>query len=292
MTKHANLRPGNRRTAGDDRLKVHLHLVDVHGQTWRVLRFRPGFDARFSTNWFHATWHVLSDRRGALLLSQVFWALAFQRHERTIFLVDGPHLGTEPFDGSRCHPLAITSTRLGVPGPEVLRGIQWQLRKPRRPEGTVRLHTFGLAAGPAEPSPPRWSRAWSEERMERVGGAIRYSAPPDVLRARAREVSRLSPRRYGGSDALFLARQPRGPFYPEGEVQIFHDYRLRVSAAAQAREAVPDDNGEDPLLLFRRWDEMDRIRARMHLARPSAPASRGVTPDPSLPSRPRRDPGA
>ncbi|WP_433436315.1 hypothetical protein [Nonomuraea sp. CA-141351] len=42
-----------------------------------MITLRPGTRARFSTNFYHGTWHILSDPHGALLLSRLLWACPF-----------------------------------------------------------------------------------------------------------------------------------------------------------------------------------------------------------------------
>ena len=34
----------------------------------------------------------------------MLWALTFQKKPRTVFVIDEPHLKTDPFEGARCLP--------------------------------------------------------------------------------------------------------------------------------------------------------------------------------------------
>lgn len=51
-----------------DRFKLHRRRLRLDGREYTVVALRPGTEARFSTNFFHGTWHVLSDWHGARLL--------------------------------------------------------------------------------------------------------------------------------------------------------------------------------------------------------------------------------
>jgi hypothetical protein len=75
-----------------DRLKLHRRQLWLDGRPYTVISLRPGTDARFSTNVFHGTWHVLSDWRGARLLGRLLWGLAYQHTPGTLVLIDRPFL--------------------------------------------------------------------------------------------------------------------------------------------------------------------------------------------------------
>ncbi|MBC8142758.1 MAG: hypothetical protein H7Y38_15145, partial [Armatimonadetes bacterium] len=77
-TQHKQSRPCNRIATGD-RFKAHLRVMTLNGKPWRVITLRPGTDAAFSTNFFHDTWHIISDGGGAKLLARIFWAMSYQR---------------------------------------------------------------------------------------------------------------------------------------------------------------------------------------------------------------------
>lgn len=61
---NSNARPGSSRTAGPT-LKLHRRVVRLRDRDQTVLTLRPVAQARFSINYFHDTWHVLSDGHGA-----------------------------------------------------------------------------------------------------------------------------------------------------------------------------------------------------------------------------------
>ena len=57
-------------------LKLHLRIIDVGRTTYRVASLRPASRIRFSTNFFHDTWHIVSSPAGAFLLGRLLWGLA------------------------------------------------------------------------------------------------------------------------------------------------------------------------------------------------------------------------
>ena len=79
-------------------LKMHLREVRVGSYTYRVVSLRASTTTRFSTNYFHQTWHLLTDGEGAALLARLFWGLAFQRMPGTLLLIEAEHLVPTPFE--------------------------------------------------------------------------------------------------------------------------------------------------------------------------------------------------
>ena len=47
------------------RLKVHRRSVWLDRLEYTILSPRPTEEARFATNYFHETWHVITSQRGA-----------------------------------------------------------------------------------------------------------------------------------------------------------------------------------------------------------------------------------
>src|SRR4051812_12247645 len=86
-------------------LKLHLRCVTVHGRTLRVITLRASETARFSTNRYHDTWHVLTDPYGARFLGRLLWGLSYQREPGTLVLLHGEHLVTTPFEGDAPDPV-------------------------------------------------------------------------------------------------------------------------------------------------------------------------------------------
>jgi len=58
-------------------VKVHLRLVEIHRQTLRVVTLRPATAVRFSTNFFHDTWHIVTSHAGAQLHRDIAVAVRF-----------------------------------------------------------------------------------------------------------------------------------------------------------------------------------------------------------------------
>ena len=213
-------------------MKVHLRLVRVGARVLRVVSLRPSCAARFSTNLFHHTWHILSDRAGAFVLARLFWGLAFQRARRTIVVIAAEHLVTTPFDADAPDPIVVVNTDLGRVDAQDLRAVRKRLREPS--DKTVRFHTFGL------PHADSWEREPNDgrERVERVGGFVCYAASAAALRSSARTVHGM--RSSASMGYHYLAPSGRCA-HADGEVQVFSDFRDRVSAARVARRVVLGD---------------------------------------------------
>jgi hypothetical protein len=248
----------------DSRLKVHLRLVPVGGQIYRVVTLRPGTPLAFSTNFFHQTWHIVTSQPGARLLARLLWGLSFQRHANTVVLVHGGQLLPTPFEGERSDPFLLAVAGLTRLDADALRRLKGRMSNLGPPDRTIRWQTFGLDAalradaGGQEESDPvadevrrlRWKeqrRLWSQERMGRLGGLICYAAPPPVLRLQAMRVHGLHVRQGDPTaemDYHYLAESSvAGSWGADGEVQVFADYVDRVAAATQARRELLADAG-------------------------------------------------
>ncbi len=266
------------------RMKVHLRLLPLAGRTYRVVTLRPCSHARFSTNYFHDTWHIVSDTAGARLLARLLWGLAYQKQPGTLALLHGPHLAPTPFDGARSDPVVLVPAGLTPVSADAFRQLKARLGR-LGPTQTIRWHTFGLdlelAAREADEKTellaassllwrPGFEAVRSAERMGKVGGLLCYSAPPLVLRDQAAIVARMrtGPGKNQGMDYHYLADGPGAAHYADGEVQIFHGYRERVSAASAARREVltrpdaPADADELETRISRRRDAILRGRRR------------------------------
>src|SRR5690606_36912126 len=79
------------------------------GRPYTVVTMRQGTDARLSTNFYHGTWHILSDWHGARLLGRLLWGLAYQRRPGTLVLIGPPFIDPNPFDGTRSRSSPIPS---------------------------------------------------------------------------------------------------------------------------------------------------------------------------------------
>jgi hypothetical protein len=228
-----------------------------------VLTLRPGDEARFSTNHFHGTWHVLSDWHGAKVLSHLFWGLSYQRLAGTLVLIDRAHLDPNPFDGASADPIVLMPSPLTALSEKAARQLRLQRH---RPEGTVRLQTHGLAKAVAAEREwrelPRGQREYpyippSRETVRHIGGVIVFAGGTAALRTWATQCAGLGNYWYHGMDYTDMAGR-------DGEVQIFRQYRREVSIAKQARAEVlatsPPSNAE--ALERRIWAHAETVRRR------------------------------
>jgi hypothetical protein len=133
------------RSAGatGDRLKLHRRVVRLDGRNYTVLALRHGSTCRFSTNYYHETWHILSDRDGAKLLARLLWGLAYQRVPGTLVLIDRPNLDPNPFDAEPADPIALVPADLTRLTPQAARALRARLPLTTPPDGTVRWQTPG-----------------------------------------------------------------------------------------------------------------------------------------------------
>jgi len=252
-------------------LKLHLRVFEIHGRTLRVVTLRPQCGVRFSTNYFHDTWHLLAGPDGAVLLGRLLWGLAFQRHPGTMVLIDAPHIVTTPFEGDRADPILLIPDGLTAVDDDALRALKLRLRRAPGAPTTIRWHTFGMAGALGREDTRHWrwwihernDPKWTRERMSRRAGFVCYTAPASVLR----------------EHGLGIHGTTRDGYYPmaehrrashrhyDGEFQPIPGFYARVSAARLARrELFPDEHGllaehAERGAVYRRVDEVLARRA-------------------------------
>jgi len=182
-------------------IKLHRRVVRLDDANWTLLSLRPGDPGAFATVRSDETWHVLGGPDEAEMLARMFWALAFQRHERTLILIDAPFLVPNPHDSEPSSPVLLVNSDLGTPRRHALDELRGQLPLASPSLGTVKLRTVGLDRALEDPKahedrseqraarldPHQW-REW----MDRVHGIIVYAAPGAVLRRQAVLVAELS----------------------------------------------------------------------------------------------------
>ncbi|WP_433412989.1 hypothetical protein ACQP1V_27565 [Microtetraspora malaysiensis] len=273
------LRPSSARDVGD-RLKLHLRVLRVDDRDYHVITPRPGVTARFSTNRFHETWHILSDPHGALLLSRLLWGLSYQRRPGTIVVIDRPHLDTNPFDAEPADPIALVPAYLTVLTAQAARQLRHRLNQPGTASGrTVRWHTWGLDDQLTRIRDAHDDGSWIRRRRElwpdpdpygtridRIGGLLIFRAAPVLLRHWALDVARLGEDDYHGMAYTEIHGAKYEPCRADGEVQTFRDYHQRVTIARTSRQEVFDSPaagclapGEvNPLI----WRHNNTVRAR------------------------------
>lgn len=127
-----------------ERVKLHRRHVDLDGRAFTVLTLRSSIDCRYATNYFHETWHVLTDPAGARLLGRLCWSLAFQRRQGTIAVIDQPLLVPNPFDADKSSPIVIANSDLAPLNRTAIGQLKRFLAQKKPSEGTVRLSTSGL----------------------------------------------------------------------------------------------------------------------------------------------------
>lgn len=272
MTRSLDTAP---KQQADSRLKMHLRLLTIRGETHRVVTLRPGTRVAFSTNFFHQTWHIVTGQRGARLLARLFWGLSFQRQPGTLLLIHGDHLLPTPFEAERSDPILIVPTGVTRIDSASLRYLKSRLPHLGPPTTTIRWQTFGLdlAVGQNEAVPVGFHRnenkyLWHQERMSRLGGFIVYRAPPAILRWQALRIHALQVRQGDDVNAMdyhYLAESSSKDSWCDGEVQIFADYENRVAAATQARSDLLVNPNQSVLSETMQEDisrRRDQIKAR------------------------------
>lgn len=262
-------RPRNRAPIGDG-MKVHLRVRRIGGRTLRLLTLRPGTDVRFSANYFHRTWHVVSSFAGGRLLAHLLWGLAFQRKPGTLFVLHGPHLSPTPFDADPSPPVVLVPRHLGAFDDAMGRALRRALPRLGPPDRTVRWQSHGLKAAHEAPWDPRW-KVRRDERAQHLGGCVCVGAGPTALRELATEVARMRTGGEGRSDWRSFGPEADFRFFPEGEVQLFDEYDRMVSVAREARRRVLTD----PVDPRRDGAEAEQLRLRVWREVPAVVAKRG-----------------
>jgi hypothetical protein len=239
-------RPATARAAADG-MKLHRRVLRLDGRDHTVIGLRPGSTARFSTNRFHQTWHVLSDQHGARLLARLLWGLSYQARPDTVLLIDRPFLTPTPFDADPADPIMLIPGWNTMFGERATRDLKARLPLSTPSHGTVRWRTFGLDQVLADLETWRRDSVWQPERgkMERRCGVV-FLRPysPEEARRWAVQAATMDPNDRYGTDYDHFGSWDRNN---EGEIQIFRDFGRRVSVARRARTDVlagqnaPDD---------------------------------------------------
>jgi hypothetical protein len=123
--------------------------------------------------------------------------MAYQRHERTVTLIDSPFLVPNPFDADTSSPIVIVNCDLGSLSGAVLADLHSQLPLATPSNGTVVLQTRGLdqalgdraAFGQRADQVARGSERHKERWIDGDSGLWVLTAPPPVLRSWGVELS-------------------------------------------------------------------------------------------------------
>jgi hypothetical protein len=218
------------------------------GSRYAVLSPRPSVEARFATNRYHDTWHIVTDVSGAHLLARLCWAMAFQRHPGTVLVIDPPLLVPNPFDGDPPAPIVIVNNDLGPFDREAAASLRAALPFRSPSEGTVVLQTRGLDIALSDlkeferrEDQARWRDLHQKRRwIDGSAGLMVIASPPPVLRKWGVDLSGLGSWSHQGSSWAELD-------YPqkEGEVQVLEHFGARVENAVEIRNRLfPAQSGE------------------------------------------------
>ncbi|GAC1352538.1 MAG: hypothetical protein NVSMB1_16400 [Polyangiales bacterium] len=266
----------NHEAANRRGLKLHLRTIDVGGYTYRVVTLRPATSARFSTCLCHETWRILTERAGALVLARLLWGLAFQRAVGTLVLIEGSHLFPTPYEAEKADPILLIPAGITRFHAADLRRLKTRLRRLGPVEKTVRWQTFSLPSALRRELEEqnvvtdewRLRRQERQARMLRVEGFVCVTAPPDVLRARALSIYRMSDFACREAFRCALVFDPRGGDH-DGEVEVFPEFLNMVSAASVARrELLGPTRGKGPNVEREAiYNRAQIVRARRGIAR-------------------------
>jgi hypothetical protein len=247
-------------------LKLHLRVLEIHRRVLRVVTLRPQTATRFSTNYFHDTWHILGGTDGAALLGRLLWGLAFQRQPGTLVLIDDRHLVPTPFEADPADPILLIPDGLTRVVDDDLRALRLRLRRAPGAPTTIRWHTFGMPAALAVDTP--WQRCdplralRTRERMARRAGYLCYTAPPAILRDHGLGIYRMHACSQRWGSYFPLAERAGKRWHYDGEFQQLPGLAWDISAARVARREV--GIGERGLVTDDR--ERQRIYDRKELA--------------------------
>jgi hypothetical protein len=223
------------------RLKTHRRALVLDGSKYAVLSPRPGVDARFAVNRDDDTWRIVTDTSGALLLARLCWAMAFQRHPRTVVVIDPPLLVANPYDGDPAMPIVIVNNDLGPFDREAAASLRVALPFRDPSEGTVVLQTRGLDIALQDPkefalSDDQAGLRGAHQKRRWIDGSegllVIASAPP-VLRKWGVELSHLGSASHEGSRWA----EP-DHLQNDGEVHVLDHFSERVEKAVEVRNRV------------------------------------------------------
>jgi hypothetical protein len=239
-------------------MRLHRRLLRLDGRALTILTLRPGSTARYATNVFHGTPHVLTDVAGAQVLGRLLWGLAYQPHPQTAVLIDRTRLDPNPFDAEPSVPVLFAVADRTVLDTGMLRALRRALPLTDAPDGTVGWSTPGLDRAvdelrtwrearrrPAHRRTPDQMRTVARPvrhrgghatRIEQVGGLLVHVAAPGLLRRWAPAVATMGDQLVDGTDYEYL--HDPGDARVDGEVQVFADYAERVEVARLARAEV------------------------------------------------------
>ena len=225
-----------------DRMKVHLRHFTIHAKQYSIITLRPGLKVQWSSNYFHETWHILGTMRSAKILARLMWGLSYQKIANTYVLIDSSYMFPNPFDAASSDPILLGTSK---PSKELL----IRLKKPLgASQQTIRWHTFSLSnliqnEDLHNDFMNQYYLTFKRKQAlvtTRMKGFLTIYGNPQLLRYESFWIHRLhtapSAEFYRTTDYHYIDDARSYP--PQGEVQIFHDYRKRLADAKQAREEI------------------------------------------------------
>jgi len=252
------------------RLKVHRRAVRLDGLEYTILSPRPTEEARFATNSFHESWHVITTKEGAALLARLCWAMAYQRRERTIVLIDLPLVVPTPFDADQPSPIVVVNNDLGAFSRAAVNELRAKVPLSNSSDGTVVLQTRGLDQALENPTEfrdhdqegQRQNQHQQRRWIDGSNGLVIIAAPPPVLRRWGVDLSVLGAWSHEGMSWKYLD-------YPAkvGEVQVLDDFDAMLAAAQAARIRAFPDAADRTLTEDERskvWADLTTDRSSIH----------------------------
>ncbi|MBK5287850.1 MAG: hypothetical protein JJE46_05215 [Acidimicrobiia bacterium] len=178
-------------------LRVHRRSLYLNGANWTIFTPRPNEAVRLATGVTDETVSLYANAQSLEFLGQCLWAMAYQRHERTVFLFDRPVMIPNPTTGDLSRPVVVANTALGPVPAAMLDGLRPQLPLEGPTDGTIKLRTAGLDRALADPAgfatreaaeedAIAWTPSDWDQWVKREAGLVTVHAPAPVLRAYAR----------------------------------------------------------------------------------------------------------
>lgn len=204
--------------------------------------------------------HLWASARNLEFLAQSLWAMAYQRHDRTIVLFDRSVMTPNPITGDLSRPVVVVNAVLGHAPAAMLDELRPRLPLDGPPTGTIKLRTAGLDRALADPtgfvtrevaddSGTPWKPDEWDDWVKREAGLVTMTAPPPVLRAYARAAAEFGSFSWESLDDVgFTAPDDallrfdatiieRADAFRDRRLERYPDRRL-VDLAAAEREAL------------------------------------------------------
>lgn len=241
-------------------LRLHRRSEYLAGESWTILSPRPRDSVRLAMGVEDESVHLWASARNLEFLAQSLWAMAYQRHDRTIVLFDRSVMTPNPITGDLSRPVVVVNAVLGHAPAAMLDELRPRLPLDGPPTGTIKLRTAGLDRALADPtgfvtrevaddSGTPWKPDEWDDWVKREAGLVTMTAPPPVLRAYARAAAEFGSFSWESLDDVgFTAPDDallrfdatiieRADAFRDRRLERYPDRRL-VDLAAAEREAL------------------------------------------------------